>query len=163
MTLPSELKALRVELERLGYVVVEHSDHICVRFRMLSHVRVFLQGDRLQCDARFGLLPRARASALSFGVMTAIAAIHVALQGVSPTSLLYCGLAVLSAVYNLARYVSTENCITRVQVVWATRHGAPAWAPSPLHAGDERPALGEPAPQPIGTTRARTPESDRSR
>src|SRR5437763_16584462 len=98
MTLPPELAALRVELERLGYVVAEHSDHISVRFRMLSHVRVFQRGDHLECDARFGFLPRARASIISFGVMTTLAGVYVAQLGVTPTSLLYCGLAVLSAV-----------------------------------------------------------------
>jgi hypothetical protein len=163
MSLPPALLALRDELERLDYVVVEHRDHLCVRFPLLSHVRIFLKGDRLACEARFGMLPRGRASVLAFGVVATIAFASLALQGVTTFSVTYIALTVLGAVYNLARYVTTENCITRVQVLWAMHHGPPRWPPRGIGIGDATPALGEAAPEAVVQPRVETRASGRPR
>ena len=88
-TLVPELAAFRVDLEDLGYVVVPHGDHLCVR------------------------LPQ------------------FALTGVGALSLGAAFVGVMLAARDVGRYVVTEGCITRLQLLWAARSGPPLPASAP--------------------------------
>src|SRR5688572_31163047 len=62
-----ELAAFRADLEELGYVVVPHGDHLCVRLPQFASVRVKLGADGLQFIPQFGPLRRHHSSALTLG------------------------------------------------------------------------------------------------
>ena len=77
-----ELASFRAHLEELGYVVVPHGDHLCVRLPQFASVRVKLGTDGLQFIPQFGPLRRHHSSALTLGGASAAVAAAVALTGV---------------------------------------------------------------------------------
>ena len=65
-----ELQGLKSRLEAVGFVAVDHGDHLCVRLSLLCSVRLRYDGQRLMCEPRCGALSRTMASTLLFGVGT---------------------------------------------------------------------------------------------
>ncbi len=120
-TLIPELAAFRADLEELGYVVVPHGDHLCVRLPQFASVRVRLREGALRFDPHFGPLRRQHSSALTLGGASAAVVGTLALTGVGVLSLGAAFVALMLAARDVGRYVVTEACITRLQLLWAAR------------------------------------------
>ncbi|MFN2563704.1 MAG: hypothetical protein ABR499_01665 [Gemmatimonadaceae bacterium] len=117
-----ELDDFRTDLERLGAVVAPHRDHLCVRLPLFASVRVRVdEQGRLDCEPMFGPLPRTRAVLFSTTVLTAAAGGLLYTTGSSPLALTVAFVAIMSAMGTAWRFVLTESCITRVQLLWAAR------------------------------------------
>ena len=117
-----EIAALRADLERLGNIVAPHRDHLCVRLPLFASVRVRVDDQgRLDCEPMFGPLNRTHAVQLSTTVLTATAGGLFYFTGVSPVALFVALLAIMSGLASVWRFVLTENCVTRVQMLWAMR------------------------------------------
>jgi hypothetical protein len=116
-----ELAAFRADLEQLGYVVVPHGDHLCVRLPQFASVRVRLRDGALQFVPQFGALRRQHSSALTLGGASAAVVGALALTGVGALALGAAFVGVMLAARDVGRYVVTEGCITRLQLLWAAR------------------------------------------
>jgi hypothetical protein len=117
-----EIAALRTELERLGVVVAPHRDHLCVRLPLFASVRVRVDNEgRLDCEPMFGPLPRTRALLFTTTLLTAVAGGLLYVTGASPAALTAAFLAIMSGLGSVCRFVLTENCITRIQLLWTAR------------------------------------------
>jgi hypothetical protein len=129
-TLVPELAAFRADLEQLGYVVVPHGDHLCVRLPQFASVRVRLRDGALQFVPQFGPLRRQHSSALTLGGASAVVVGALALTGVGALAIGAAFVGVMLAARDVGRYVVTEGCITRIQLLWAARSATAARAPS---------------------------------
>jgi hypothetical protein len=127
-----EIAALRTDLERLGVVVAPHSDHLCVRLPLFAAVRVRLDDGNLRCDPIFGPLPRTTELLLTLGGLTALVGGLFYFGGSTPAALTAGFAGVMAAAAQVCRFVLTESCITRVQLLWAARLGARSDVPSVL-------------------------------
>jgi hypothetical protein len=116
-----ELAAFRADLEELGYVVVPHGDHLCVRLPQFASVRVKLGDDGLQFIPQFGPLRRHHSSALTLGGASAAVVAALALTGVGAVALGAAFLGTMLAARDVGRYIVTEGCITRLQLMWTAR------------------------------------------
>jgi hypothetical protein len=117
-----EIAALRTDLERVGIVVAPHRDHLCVRLPLFTAVRVRVdEAGRLDCEPMFGPLQRTHALLSSTTILTAAALGLFYFTGVSALSVGAAFLSIMSGLGNAWRFVLTENCITRVQLLWAAR------------------------------------------
>jgi hypothetical protein len=126
-----EVAALRSELERLGIVVAPHSDHLCVRLPLFASVRVRVdEQGRLDCEPMFGMLSRTRALLVSTTVLTALGGGLLYTTGASPLALTVAFAGIMSAFGSVCRFVLTENCITRIQLLWMARKSAWREVPS---------------------------------
>src|ERR687896_705518 len=104
-TLVPELAAFRADLEELGYIVVPHGDHLCVRLPQFASVRVRLRDGALQFVPQFGPLHRQHSSALTLGGASAVVVGALALTGVGALSLGAAFVGVMLAARDVARYV----------------------------------------------------------
>jgi hypothetical protein len=128
-----DIAALRTDLERLGVVVAPHRDHLCVRLPLFASVRVRVDNDgRLKCEPMFGPLPRTHALLFSTTLLTAAAVALLYFTGLSPLSLGAAFLSIMSGLASVCRFVLTENCVTRVQMLWTARMRGRADLPSAL-------------------------------
>jgi hypothetical protein len=117
-----EVAALRDDLERLGTVVAPHRDHLCVRLPLFASVRVRVdEQGRLDCEPMFGPLARTKALLAGAAALTALAGGLLYTTGASPAALTAALVAVMSGLASVCGFVLTENCITRVQMLWAAR------------------------------------------
>jgi hypothetical protein len=123
-----ELAAFRADLEALGYVVVPHGDHLCVRLPQFASVRVRLRDGSLQFVPQFGPLHRHHASALTLGGASVAVAAALAVTGVGALALGAAFVGAMLAARDVGRYIVTEGCITRLQLLWTART-APAIHP----------------------------------
>jgi len=109
------LVALRAELERLDYVVVDHRDWICVRMPLLSSIVVSHANGRFRFVPQFG--PFRRSGGLLF--TSALSSVAVAASafafGVAPVTLLVGFLGIVALAHDACRFVLTEGCLTRLQ------------------------------------------------
>lgn len=114
------LVELSEELDRLGYKVVSHGDHICVRLPLFSSVRVRVADDRFRFSAQFG--PFGRSGGLLFtSAIAAVAVGGVALTfGAAPVTLLAGFLGIVALAHDACRFVVTEGALTRVQQLIST-------------------------------------------
>ena len=130
-----QLSALRAELEHLGYVVVPHGAHLCVRLPLLCSVVVRVDEGRFRFRPQFGPFGRTggllATSAVSVGAVGA-AALAV---GTTPLAFVAAFLGVVLLAHDGCRFVLTEGCLTRLQQLLTTHH--------PLPAGAAAAALGE--------------------
>lgn len=152
------LADLAQRLRANGTVVVPFKDYLEIRLPLFASVRVRISNGQLACEARFGAIPRDRATWVTLlGLATATAGLLLNL-GVVPLSLLFGFLGVSSTASTAIRYQLTESCITRVQMAWmlmtATRSSV----------GDDGvpPALGE-APPDLRAARTEAAASQRER
>jgi hypothetical protein len=130
-----EVAALRTDLEQLGVVVAPHRDHLCVRLPLFASVRVRVdEQGRLDCEPMFGPLPRTHAVLFSTTLLTAVAGGLLYTTGSSPAALTVAFLAIMSALGNAWRFILTENCVTRVQMLWTARLRGRGATASPLAA-----------------------------
>ena len=160
MQLDPALAALRDELERLGFVAVPHSDHLCVRLPLLASVRVSVAGGALRLEPLFGPVRRSRALVVgALGAPAAVAAVF-AVVGLAPVSLAALAGAAAYLLSDAYRLILTEGCVTRLQLLWTTR-GATARPEPALGAGAAAAQLRAPSsddsPAPAGRAASRRP------
>ena len=110
-----ELTELRQTLDRLGYVVVPHGDHLCVRLPLAASVRVYSSNGRLRLVSRFGPFGRMTAVLATAAVGVAGLAGALATLGLGPGALVVGFLAVTGLAHDGYRFVLTESCVTRLQ------------------------------------------------
>lgn len=116
-----ELAAFRADLQELGYVVVPHGDHLCVRLPQFASVRVRLRDGNLQFIPQFGPLRRQHSSVLTIGGASAVVMGALALTGVGALAFGAAFVGLMLAARDVGRYVTTEGCMTRLQLLWAAR------------------------------------------
>ena len=137
------LADLAQRLRANGTVVVPFKDYLEIRLALFASVRVRINNGQLECEARFGAVPRDRATWVTLlGIATATAALLLNL-GVVPLSLVFGFLGVSSTASTAIRYQLTESCITRVQMAWMLMT---AMRPTALGGDGASPALGEAPP-----------------
>ena len=103
------------ELDRLGYRVVSHGDHICIRLPLFSSVRVRLAGDRFRFSPQFGPLGRTGGLLVTSAVTAAAVGGAAFLLGTSAPTILLGFLGVVALAHDACRFVITEGCLTRLQ------------------------------------------------
>jgi hypothetical protein len=112
------LLSLRAELERLGYIVVPHGDHICVRLPLLASVTIYEREGHLRLEPQFGPFKRSTALTIgAVGIPTTIAAV-IGIIGGGPATLVVAAGAAAYLVTDLYRLILTESCVGRLQAVW---------------------------------------------
>jgi hypothetical protein len=117
-----DIAAFRTELEQLGIVVAPHRDHLCVRLPFFASVRVRVdERGRLDCEPMFGPLNRTHAVLASATFLSAVTGGLLYLTGVSPLAVGAAFATIMSGLGSAWRFVLTESCITRVQLLWAAR------------------------------------------
>lgn len=117
-----EIAALRTELEQLGIVVAPHRDHLCVRLPLFASVRVRVdERGRLDCEPMFGPLNRTHALMASATFLSAVTGGLLYFTGVSPLAVGAAFATIMSGLASAWRFVLTESCITRIQLLWAAR------------------------------------------
>lgn len=121
MALDPALGALRSDLQRLGFVVVPHGNHICVRLSMLASVRVRLADGALQLKPQFGPLQRATALLLGVVGIPSVVVAAFAAFGLEPMTLAASAGGIGYLFSDVYRLVLTESCMTRLQLLWAAR------------------------------------------
>ena len=121
-----DLVALRAELERLDYVVVDHREHICVRMPLLSSIVISHTNGRFQFVPQFG--PFRRSGGLLFTSVVSIAAVAASAFafGVAPLTLLIGFLGIVALAHDACRFVLTEGCLTRLQQLITSSGTLPA-------------------------------------
>lgn len=121
-----ELIELRARLESAGMIVVQDPDHLTVRLPFFCSVRVYFVGGRLRFDPYFGMVPRVRATAIKFAALggMAVSVMKLGTNYVVGMSVLL----ILAGVYDLVRWLITEQTITRTVLLDAMtgRPSAPA-------------------------------------
>lgn len=110
-----ELIELRQTLDRLGYVVVPHGDHLCVRLPLAASVRVYSSNGRVRLVSRFGPFGRMTAVLVTAAVGVAALAGAVAALGLGPVALVAGFLGMVGLAHDGYRFVLTEACTTRLQ------------------------------------------------
>ena len=112
------LAELRIRLERLGYVVVPHGDHLCVRLPLLTSVRVRRAPDgRLTLTPQFGPLGRSGGLLATSGAATAAVGATALAAGLAPVTMVVGFLGVVALAHDACRFVLTEGALTRLQLL----------------------------------------------
>jgi hypothetical protein len=136
------LVAMQGRLEQLGYTVVSHGDHLCVRLPLLTSVRIRLkEGGRLHLMPQFGPFRRSNGLLATTAVATAAVAGSAFTVGLGPLTALVAFLGVAALAHDACRFVISEGALTRLQLL-STEPGAMAPGAPRLAAVDSaRPAL----------------------
>ena len=109
------LTALSEELDRLGYKVVSHGDHICVRLPLFSSVRVRLSDERFRFSAQFGPVGRTGGLLLTSSVSAVVVGGVALAFGAAPVTLIAGFLGIVALAHDACRFVITEGALTRLQ------------------------------------------------
>ena len=120
-TLDPTLVRLSEELDHLGYNVVSHGDHVCVRLPLFSSVRIRRVGEHFRFAPQFG--PFGRTGGLLFTSAVSVAALGASAltTGGSATTFILGFLGVVALAHDACRFVITEGALTRLQQL-LTRH-----------------------------------------
>jgi hypothetical protein len=117
-----KIAALGAELEQLGIVVAPHRDHLCVRLPFFASVRVRVDDQgRLDCEPMFGPLNRTHAVTASATILSAVTAGLLYFTGVTPLAVGAAFATIMSGLASSWRFILTESCITRIQLLWTNR------------------------------------------
>lgn len=115
------LTQLNEELDRLGYKVVPHGDHLCVRLPLFASVRVRHEAGRFRFLPQFGPFGRS-GGLLITSVVRAAAVGGVALAaGMSALTIIVGFIGVVALAHDACRFVITEGALTRLQQLASTR------------------------------------------
>jgi hypothetical protein len=131
-----------------------------VRLPLFASVRIRVdEQGRLDCEPMFGPLRRMHSFLVSTTALTVLAG--AALYTHAPAAPLLAFVAVMSGLGSTCRFVLTENCVTRVQMLWAARQRGREAIPSPHTSG---PALrAAEVPQPVEMTLPQLAAAERKR
>lgn len=150
-----ELGALRAELERLDYVVVDHGQHICVRMPLLSSIVITHPKGRFKFVPQFGPFRRSGGLLFTSSVSTAAVAASAFTFGVAPLTLLVGFLGIVALAHDACRFVLTEGCLTRLQqLITSSTTLTPREAPAALATHTEQQLIGDRQPSTLLHQRA---------
>lgn len=134
------LTELRTTLDRMGYVVVPHGDHLCVRLALAASVRIYSSDGRIRLEPRSGPFGRTSGIVGTSVVGTGVVA-AAAFAASGPVAFVAAFVGIVALAHDACRFVLTEGCMTRVQqLVRDLEHSAPPGAllpPSPNEIGRE--------------------------
>jgi hypothetical protein len=150
-----ELVALRAELERLDYVVVDHGQHICVRMPLLSSIVITHPNGRFKFVPQFGPFRRSGGLLFTSSLSTAAVAASAFTFGVAPLTLLVGFLGIVALAHDACRFVLTEGCLTRLQqLIASSTRLTPRETPAALGTGTEQQLIGDRQPSTVLRQRA---------
>jgi hypothetical protein len=109
------LLELRQTLDRLGYVVVSHGDHLCIRLPLAASVRVYSSQGQVRLVPQFGPFSRTGGLLTTSAGASAVVGATVFTLGVTPLAFLAGFLGVVAVAHDACRFVLTESCVTRLQ------------------------------------------------
>jgi hypothetical protein len=109
------LTDLRATLDRLGYVVVPHGDHLCMRLPLAVSIRIYSTDGRVRFVPRFGPFGRTTALIGTSAIATGTVAAAAFAIGVAPLTLIAGFVGVLAIAHDACRFVLTEGSVTRLQ------------------------------------------------
>ena len=150
-----ELGALRAELERLDYVVVDHGQHICVRMPLLSSIVITHPKGRFKFVPQFGPFRRSGGLLFTSSLSTAAVAASAFTFGVAPLTLLVGFLGIVALAHDACRFVLTEGCLTRLQQLIASSTTlTPREAPAAVATPSQQQLIGDRQPSTVLHQRA---------
>ena len=109
------LTELRQTLDRLGYVVVPHGDHLCVRLPLGASVRIYSSTGRVRLVSRFGPFGRTTGVLATAAAGVGVLAAALATFGLGPGALIAGFLGMVGLAHDGYRFVLTESCASRLQ------------------------------------------------
>jgi hypothetical protein len=115
ITVDPFLSDLRPALERLGYVVVPHGDHLCVRLPLAASVRIYSSVGQVRLVPQFGPFRRTTGLLATTTGASAVVGAAVFTLGVTPLAFFAGFLGMVALAHDACRFVLTEACITRLQ------------------------------------------------
>ena len=126
LNLSQTLTATNQELCKLGYTVEDIASGISVRLPLFCSVRIYYDGKILRFEPRFGMISRSNATWLFFVLLslnlfvvtclTAYPFFSDSLRFFSDGLRFFIGVTIVwSVVWDVYRYILTENLITRAQ------------------------------------------------
>jgi hypothetical protein len=119
--LDPSLTQLNEDLLRLGYKVVPHGDHLCVRLPLFASVRVRHEDGRFRFLPQFGPFGRS-GGLLITSIVSAAAVGGVAVAaGMSALTILVGFIGVIALAHDACRFVITEGALTRLQHLASTK------------------------------------------
>jgi hypothetical protein len=114
-SLDHELMQLNTELDRLGYKVVPHGDHLCVRLPLFASVRVHHVDGKFRFSPQFGPFGRTGGLFFTSGVAALALGGAAVAVGLSAVTLVVGFLGVVALAHDACRFVVTEGALTRLQ------------------------------------------------
>lgn len=108
---------LRPALQRLGYLVVPHGDHLCVRLALAASVRIYSSDGQVRLVPQFGPFSRSRGLIATSTATSTVVGVTVFALGVTPVAFLAGFVGMVALAHDACRFVVTEACITRLQQV----------------------------------------------
>jgi hypothetical protein len=125
-SLDPALLELNQQLDRLGYNVVPHGDHLCVRLPLFASVRIRHADGKFRFSPQFGPFGRTGGLFITSGAAaTAVGGVALA-AGLSPLTLLVAFVGVVALAHDACRFVVTEGALTRLQQLATGRLLPPA-------------------------------------
>ena len=121
MSLDPALVDMNRELDRLGYNVVPHGDHLCVRLPLFASVRIRLDDGKFRFLPKFGPFGRTGGLMVTSGFWAAAVAGVALTGGLSALTILVAFAGVVSLAHDACRFVITEGALTRLQQLATTR------------------------------------------
>lgn len=120
-TLDPALTDLSGELDRLGYKVVSHGDHLCVRLPLFASVRIRHTEGGFRFSPQFGPFGRTGGLMLTSVVTAALVGWLAVATGASALTILVGFVGVVALAHDACRFVITEGALTRLQQLASTR------------------------------------------
>ena len=114
-SLDPALVELNFELDRLGYKVVPHGDHLCVRLPLFASVRIRHADGKFRFSPQFGPFGRTGGLLVTSGVTAAAVGGAALTAGLSALTLLVGFVGVVALAHDACRFVVTEGALTRLQ------------------------------------------------
>jgi hypothetical protein len=119
--LDPELTQLNLELVRLGYKVVPHGDHLCVRLPLFASVRVRHEDGRFRFLPQFGPFGRSGGLLITSAVSAAAVGGATIAAGLAPLTIFVGFIGVVALAHDACRFVITEGALTRLQQLASTK------------------------------------------
>jgi hypothetical protein len=129
-SLDPALMELNGELDRLGYKVVPHGDHLCVRLPLFASVRVRHEDGRFRFSPQFGPFGRTGGLLFTSGVTVAAVGAAAVTAGLSALTIVVGFIGVMALAHDACRFIVTEGALTRMQQLAATSRLLSASTPS---------------------------------
>ena len=111
----ASLTELSQTLERLGYVVAPHKNHICVRLALGVSIRVYSSEGHFRFVPQFGPFGRTTGLLATSAGATGLAGAAVFALGLSPVAFLAAFVGLVALGHDACRFVLSEACMTRLQ------------------------------------------------
>ena len=111
----ASLAELSQTLERLGYVVAPHKNHICVRLALGVSIRVHSLEGRFRFVPQFGPFGRTAGLLVTSAGASALVGSALFTLGLSPVALFAAFIGLVALGHDACRFMVSEACVTRLQ------------------------------------------------